>query len=137
MNLQTLFSATLIAAVFVAWPIVGRWTGAPAAWVNTMVGVGTLTGISILSGRNLTERPVVVVIAILLFAGTANGVAVHFYGINATDPAASGAGFIVLVSVMMAVMAPILDWLFNGNVPSADRLLGYGLAAGAIYILGR
>ncbi|MBI4121511.1 MAG: hypothetical protein HY470_00955 [Candidatus Ryanbacteria bacterium] len=76
-------------------------------------------------------------ISILLAAGAINGIGLFFYSVRTTDPQIVTSLFVVTTAVMMVVWAPILDHLFNGSIFSIYQLVGFGVIALGIYLLGR
>jgi len=137
MNTSTVLWAALIAASYIAWPLLGKWSGATATWVSCLVTAGTLIGTFTLNANRLIKEPVCSLraITIVLIAGVVNGVAVYFYSYKVNDQTVPAGVFLMTVYIFMVVYAPTLDWLLNGTTLSARQFCGLGVALVAIYLL--
>ncbi len=139
MNSAYLGWAVFIAAAFVGWPIIGHYSKANGGWVSvSLFGIGTVVVIilSLISKQiHIDSVPGTKAISWLFVAAVLNGVAAYVYAIKASDQAVATGTFVVLVSVLMAVWAPIFDWALNGNAPTLYRGIGFGFAVIAIYFL--
>ena len=119
------------------WPIIGRYSGAPGTWINTVVIIGSaISGIA-LAYPSMREQPLPSMNAIwvLLFAGLVNGAAVYYYSVKAADPHVPMNAFIVTTIVMMIVMTLAFNFLLNGVVPSVKQGLGLTFAVLAVILL--
>ncbi|KXK08597.1 MAG: hypothetical protein UZ21_OP11001000587 [Microgenomates bacterium OLB22] len=137
MDVRIIVAAVLIATAFVGWPIVGKYAQANGA--TTVAVVSTVASIMILlfARTRLDFDLGVKGIGLLVLAGVLNGIAVYTYGYICGKPETPTGAFIVLVSLCMVVSAPLLDWAFNGTVPTLQKFAGFGMAASAIYLLGK
>ncbi len=137
MDLTTLLWAAGIAATFVAWPVIGKYSGASGAWIGIIVVAGSLVTTAIFGLKELTSGPMFTLkaLVLLVMAGLLNGAAVYYYSVKATSTAIPTGVFIVTMSIMMVIFAPILDWLLNGNALSIRQCAGIAAAVVAIYLL--
>ena len=139
MNIQTVLLAVLIALGFTSWPIAGNYLKACSGWVGTIVMMATAVVVALLSIKQFSTVPALNVKAILLLiiVGIINGVSVYLYSVKVADATIPTAAFMVTVSILMAVSAPFLNWIINSAVPNPQQVVGFGLAAAAIYFLGK
>ncbi len=139
MNSAYLGWAVFIAAAFVGWPIIGHYSKANVGWVSVcLFGIGAVVVImlSLISKQiHVDSIPDTKAMSWLFTAAVLNGVAAYVYAVKASDQTVATGTFVVLVSVLMAVWAPIFDWVLNGNVPTFHRGVGFGFAVIAIYFL--
>lgn len=126
-----------IGSAYALWPIIGRYSGAPGIWINTIVIIGSAIGGIALAYPSMKEQPSpsMNAIWILLFAGLVNGAAVYFYSIKAADPHVPMNAFIVTTIIVMVVMTLAFNFLLNGVVPSMKQGLGLGAAILAVALL--
>ena len=140
MNIWNIFLAIFIACGFVGWPIVGNYSRACGAWVGTMVIVSTAVAVAFMSFRQLGSVPVPDAKALILLciAGAINGIAFCLYSDKmATMNASTATVFVATVSILMVVIAPILNWLLNNKTPDLNQTIGFCLAVVAIYFLSK
>lgn len=138
MNTSTIIIGVLIAAAFVGWPIVGSYSKISGPWVSVIVFLSGTLSVTILSMKQLeTSTLSAKGIILLTLAGAINGIAVYFYTKKIADPAIHTASLIILVSVSMAVLAPLLDWMIKGSTPDLKQICGFAMATGAIYLLSK
>lgn len=138
MSTANLLMAILIALCFAGWPIIGKYSQSSGAWVATLVGAGTALAIALLSSRQLSSStPTAKAFAILAIAGVINGTAVYFYAVKTSDLAVPTGIFVLVVAVLIACWAPLLDWALNGTIISLRQTLGLACATMAIYLLGK
>ena len=126
-----------IASAFVIWPVLGKYSQASGAWVNTLVLVGTAIGGISLAFPNLRGHPTPTSTAVawLLIAGLLNGAAVYFYAVKAVDPQVPTGAFIMTVIMSMVILTPVFNYLLNGDVLSVRQWFGLCAALLAIYLL--
>lgn len=138
MNIQNSLLAFLIAAGFVGWGMLGKYSQANSGWVGTIAMAVTAVIVAALSIKNLrVGTPNIKIIAILIVAGLINGVAAWFYSTKVTDPLISTATFMTSVFIFMVILAPAFDWLLNGATPTINQIIGYSLAIAAIIFLNK
>lgn len=139
MTIVLFVEAVLIAVVFVGWVIVGNATKVGYVWVTMLVCTGTFVSAAACAGLYLNQAklPSRNAVLVLLVIGLINGIAVFRYAVRTNDPEISVGALVVTVSVLMAVLAPVLDWGLNGNIPSVQRAVGFAMAAASIYMLSR
>ncbi len=139
MNFGSILMMVFIAIAFIGWPIVGKYSGASGAWIGTIMLIATtlVTGTLSLKEMARSSFPPTKAVAMLIAAGMMNGLAVYLYARKSSSPTVSTATFIVTVTVLMIVFAPILDWLFNGSIPSTRKVFGFACAAFSVYLLSR
>jgi len=139
MNIWTISIALFIAFGFVGWPIVGSYSRVCGGWVGTVVLTSTAITVAMFSFRQLNSIPVpnTKAMILLLVAGIINGLAVYLYSSKITDTNVPAAVFVVMVSILMVVVAPLLNWLLNDAVPNFQQTLGFGFAIVAIYFLSK
>lgn len=142
MNTPTLTLAHIlwalgIASTFVSWPILGKYSQASGAWINTIVLVGSAIGGIVLAYPNMKGMPLPTTKALilLLVAGLLNGAAVYFYAVKAVDPLIPSVPFIMTVTVLMVMTTPIFGYFLNGDVLSIRQWLGLFSAIIAIFLL--
>lgn len=137
MNLDTLIIAFLIAAAFAGWPIIGRFSGVTGEYVGVLAVVGTLVTVIMLSAKQLLSTATLTpkAVAVMLIAGAINGIAVYFYSLKAADKVIPTATFVATVCIFMVMVAPFQHWIVNGIAPTWRQVIGYGLAALAVYFL--
>ena len=126
-----------IAFAFSIWPILGKASGAGAAWVGTLVVSGSLITTLFFGAKEMVSGPMFTTKALLILvvAGLVNGVAVYYYSSKSIDPAIPTGAFITTTVVLMAMMSPLLDYAINGNALSAKQWLGIGTAMLTVYLL--
>lgn len=126
-----------IAFAFTVWPILGKVSGASGAWVGTLVVAGTLITTLIFGAKDMVQGPLFTLkaLVILALAGLVNGAAVYYYSVKAVDPGVPTGIFVATMVVLMALMAPLIDWMVNGNTINAKQIAGLGAAVVAIYLL--
>lgn len=133
-----IFEALLIGFCFVSWAIVGnRFASGPLA--GTVVMIVTALAVTLFSVHKIRieEWQNWKILVLLLILGIANGYGVTRYATRLAMPDTPMAAFAVMVSIFMVVIAPILEYLVSGKGVSLNHLIGYFLAGGAIYFLGR
>lgn len=137
MNARNLLLATIIASGFVAWPIIGNYSGAGGGWISTVVGAGTAAVIVLLSMKELASSspPALNEFLLLTIAGVLNGGMVYLYAIKTADKTTSPAIFMVTVSILMTICAPLFSWALSGAAPTGRQMAGFGLATVTIYLL--
>ncbi len=138
MSIGTLIVAIFIATIFAAWPIVGRSTGMSGSWIAAIVMLGTAFSASLLTAKELfnTPFPAARPFIFLLVVSLINGLAVWLYAVKAADkniPTIST--FLVTVAILVMIIAPTLDWMLNGAVPTPKQFTGFVVAVGAVYLL--
>ncbi|MFA5996226.1 MAG: hypothetical protein WC790_00675 [Candidatus Paceibacterota bacterium] len=126
-----------IGSAYALWPIIGRYSGAPGTWINTVVVIGSAISAIALAYPSMKEQslPNMNAIWILLFAGLINGAAVYFYSVKAADPHVPMNAFIITTIVIMVVMTLAFNFLLNGVVPSVKQGLGLAFAVLAVILL--
>jgi hypothetical protein len=138
MSTGTILIGVFIAIGFALWPILGKYSGATGGWLITVVAAGTMFISPVLSVRELQNvpSPGIRAIALLFLAGMINGLACLLYsGRIAVMDSCYTATFVGLVTVAMLILAPVLNWFFNGNAPSQSQLIGFVLASLSVYFL--
>jgi len=121
----------------VAWPVLGKYSGASGAWITIVILVGSAIGGI---GPAFPETrgqvmPTTTAFGWLLLAGLVNGVAVYFYAVKAADPQVPTGPFIMTLIVLMVMLTPLFNYLLNGDVLSVRQWLGLGMALLAIFLL--
>jgi hypothetical protein len=126
-----------IGSVYAFWPIVGRYSGATGAWINTIVIIGTAVGGIALAYPSMREQslPTANAMWVLFFAGLVNGAAVYLYSVKAADQQVPMNAFIVTTLITMVLMTLAFNFLLNGVIPSVRQGLGLGTAILAIFLL--
>lgn len=137
MKTLDIFAAICWAFTFVAWPIVGKFVHATGAWMATIVFAANAIVIGLLFRYDLSAPPTIKVILILFAAGAMNGIGAYFYAQKLADIRISTSALVVLVSILMVVWAPIIDWILNGSIPSVRQGTGFIVAALAVWLLGK
>jgi drug/metabolite transporter (DMT)-like permease len=140
MTISDFFQATLIAVGFAGWGIIGNYSQAGSSWTGLFVNIYTSIAIVAYYHKDLyhTPLPANKALLILLAAGILNGVAVCLYTGKVSNPNNSRvASFMVLVFVLMAIVAPVLEWILKSEAPTAKQMLGYLFAILSIYFLCR
>jgi drug/metabolite transporter (DMT)-like permease len=138
MQLSHIITAALIALGFVSWAIIGKYSQASGAWVGTVVMLETGLVVALMSKNQLTAPlPTVKALVILSVGAIANGLAVVYYAAKITDTAIPTGVFVVFVVVFMAMLAPLLDWLLNGQMPTLHQAAGFFFVIIGIYLMGR
>lgn len=137
MNIGNILIAAGIALGFVGWPIIGHYSKAGSMWVGNIVMIGTAVVFALLSFNqyNGAIMPGWKALVFLGIATLVNGLAIFFYTAKATNPAINTAVFVVTVSVLMVVIAPLLHLAINHIMPTWRQGAGYILAIAAIYFL--
>lgn len=135
----TILVAAFVAIVFVAWPILGKYSKASGAWVGSIVMLGTALVTIALYSRQLTSTPFPPAKAIFILLGAAalNGIGVFLYAAKAADPMTPTGIFLVVTSLLGIVACGFLDWAVNGAVPTLRQIGGFAFAAVAIYLMGK
>lgn len=137
MGLKDLFLAVFIASGFVAWPIIGKFSNVGGGMVGTLVLSTSAIVIAMLSAKQFSLGLLSVrTLAMLCIAGVINGIAVFLYAGKTSDPAIQTGIFIVIISVLMVVIGPLLDWIINGSTLSSKQAIGLVFAIVAIYLVG-
>lgn len=139
MSATSIFLALGIAMAFAGWPIVANYANVSGGWAGTVVSVTTTIVLAVYLMGESSRHPTPELRAFLLLgvAGIVNGIAVYYYAVKATDPTMSPGAFVVVVSILIAVWAPILNWALNSEIPNLKQALGFNFAAIAIYLLSR
>jgi hypothetical protein len=136
MNFVTILWAAFIAGSYASWPILGKWSGAPGAWVGTIVVAATIIPVASLSAKSMAQVPIgAKAFFILLVAGIINGIAVYVYGMKSSSKDVPTNSFIMAVSILFFLWVPVIDWLVNRKVLVTRQMIGVMLAIGAIYFL--
>lgn len=137
MSAINLLWATGIAFAFVAWQILGKWSGASPAWIGVIVLGGSFLVNAALGAKQLTDGPMFAFKAFvwLALAAAINGAAIHFLNLKLTDPSVKVGMFVTTMTIMMAAFSPLLDYLLNGATISVRQAGGIALAILAIYLL--
>mgnify|MGYP000918095625 FL=1 len=137
MTTSTILWAAFIALAYALWPILGKWSNASGQWVNTLVVGASFLPVAALSANQMIKAPLTSpkAFVLLVLAGIMNGFAVYVYGMKATDEKVPTGAFVMTVSIMFFVVAPIIDWIMNGTTLSAKQMFGVGMAGVAIYML--
>ena len=137
MKPQDILIAVGISFGFNIWPIMAKYSKAPASWTGTVALGVTALVTAMLSFREFMPVPAPRAIGILALGGVINGVAIYFYSAKVTDPSVLLGSFLMTVVISSVAWIPTLDWALNGSVPRWDHLLGYACASAAIYLLCR
>jgi drug/metabolite transporter (DMT)-like permease len=126
-----------IASAFVFWPIIGKYSQASGAWVNTLVIVGSMIGGVYLAYPAMQDQPLPTITAFgwLLLAGVLNGIAVYFYSLKAVDPQVPTGAFIMTVIISMLVLTPLFNYVLNGDILSIKQRFGLGTAIITVFLL--
>ncbi len=134
-----LSSTVMIAIAFVAWQALARFSGAPTAWIGPLVLLGSLVGGGLLGLNGMATGPDIVWKSVLIVfcLGLVNGVAVHFNVINLTNPEIPTGTYLLVLTIMMAVLGPLIDALFAWTLPSPWKLAALGTGALTIYLAGK
>jgi drug/metabolite transporter (DMT)-like permease len=137
LNLSHILWALGIGTSFVLWPIVGKYSQATGAWVNTLVIIGSTVGGVAFAYTSIRVQPLPPLYAclILLAAGALNGAAVYFYSMKAVDPQVPTGQFIMMVVIMMVILSPLVNYLVNGAALSPKQWLGLGTATLSVFLL--
>ena len=139
MQIERLVVAIFAACAFVGWPILGQYSQANGGWVGAVVMGASATTVLLrawLSG-GLEKTPATRSLLLLAIAGIIHGAGICLYARTTTDPKVPTGAFVVLMSVLMAVVAPIFAWIFLKQVPTSRQYGGYVFAILAIYLLGK
>lgn len=137
MTVSTILWAAFIALAYALWPILGKWSNASGYWVNTLVVGASFLPVALLSANQLIKTPIngSKAIVLLVLAGLMNGFAVYVYGMKATDKTVPTGAFVMTVSILFFVVAPIIDWKLNGTTLSTKQMFGVCMAGVAVYML--
>ena len=136
MNTTTILVAVLTALTFSLWPIMAKYSGATFAWVNLLLYTGGLISVSVMGHRRLTTEHVTVrAVVILIIVGLVNGLAVWFYTVKAVDKEINTALFMVTVSLVGLISAPILNLVINGETLTAKQWVAALLSIVVIWLL--
>lgn len=117
MTLSVSFIAAFIALAYSAWSIVGKASGAGAAWVGIVVMVISIVIVGLVSTRELTAAsfPLGKALAMLAFAGLLNGIAIYLHVSTAADKTVPTGVFVTTVFALMVLWTPILSLIINGE----------------------
>lgn len=139
MDIMAGLTAVFIAIGFAGWPIISSYSRASGGWVGMVVSVSTALAVVIFSAKNLSSIPApnLRALVLLLIAGVFNGLALCLYSFKVADTNVPTAAFVVMISIMMAMVAPVLNWMLNSAVPNQSQMLGFGFAVVAIYFLSK
>ncbi|MDD3531043.1 MAG: hypothetical protein PHV99_00385 [Candidatus Pacebacteria bacterium] len=137
LNLSHILWALGIGTAFVMWPIVGKYSQATGAWVNTIVIIGSAIGGIAFAYTSIRVQPIPTLYAclILLAAGAINGAAVYYYSMKAADPQVPTGQFIMTVIIMMVVVSPLFNYLVSGETLSAKQWVGLGTTILSVFLL--
>ena len=129
--------ALLIATIFVAWPMLGRATGANGSWIGTLVMSGTFAATLALSATKVwtTPSPDTTVITKLVVAGLANGWAVWMYARVASHPDTNVVGFVVAVTILMTMVSAVFGWLFFAQPITPKMALGLAMGVLTVWLV--
>lgn len=132
-----LYSAALIAFGMVCWPMLSKVSGTPAAWVTTLVLIGTLIGNLAVGWNDMAKSPLFSPwsFGIMMVAGLVNGVAVYYYGAKSADPTIPSWIFVASINIMMVVFAAVLGSVVGWSLPTLRQLSGIILAGIGIYLI--
>ena len=122
--MRTVFDATFIAFGFVLWPMIGAYAQMTSGWIGTIAMLATSATAAVFAGKQLAVMPDLKACMIVVCAGVLNGVAIHRYTINIAAGEISRASFVALVSVLMIVVACVLDWVLNHATLSIYKAIG-------------
>lgn len=138
MDIRTILFAIISAFGFALWPILGKKSGAPGAWLITLVSLSTLLTACIASIKDYrsVESPNFKAVLLLLLAGAFNGLSCYVYSvrIDHLDPS-KVAAFVAIVVVGITMFTPIFHFFLNHSTPDRNQCIGYVLAALSIYFL--
>lgn len=124
-----------IAAAFVFWPTIGKYSGASGTWVNTLILIwSTIAGVAfsmpaMISGPTPSLRAV----GLMALAGLINGAAVYYYSVLTADATVPTGRLVAVVTIFMVILGPLFAYFLNGEVISLRHWAG--LAAAVIAVL--
>lgn len=132
-----LYSAALIAFGMVSWPLLAKVSNTPAAWVTTLVLIGTLIGNLAVGWNDMVKSPLFNSwsFGIMMVAGLVNGIAVYYYGAKSADPAIPTWVFVASINIMMVVFAAVLGSIAGWSLPTPRQFSGIILAGVGIYLI--
>lgn len=139
MGRQEVLEAALIALGMVTWPILGKYSQAPAPWIGLIVmGVSGIVAVLMpwIAGSLSKEPfPAMNMFAILAVAGILNGIATSRYAQRARLDGQTGT-YLVLVAVLIVIQAPFVDMLLNRTALNLRQWGGVGCGLACVYLLG-
>lgn len=132
-----LYSAALIAFGMVSWPLLAKVSNTPAAWVTTLVLIGTLVGNLAVGWNDMVKSPLFSSwsFVIMMIAGVVNGIAVYYYGAKSADPTIPTWVFVASINIMMVVFATLLGSVIAWSFPTPRQFTGIILAGIGIYLI--
>ncbi len=137
MGLKNFAYALFIASAFVAWPILGKWSGAGGAWTSNVVIVASLITSVVFTYRQMAEEalPSWTAFVVLAVAGLINGLAVLMYSNRTATADAQTTIFMAVVMTLMVVLTPIANRLLNNEQITLTQGLGFVLIVGGVILL--
>lgn len=136
MKLENLFWAIALALTFSSWPIIGKRIGISGPWMTTIVYVSGLLCVVAYTGKTLVSNACPLrVAAVMAFIGMLNGLAVMVYSAKCTDTTINTSVFLMTVSIVSLVSAPILNYLINKETVSPRQIIGVVVGIVAIILI--
>ena len=113
-----------------------KYSGATFAWVNFIIYLGGLTSVSVMGYGHLTKEHISVkAVIVLVIVSLINGLAVWFYTVKAVDKEINTALFMITVSLVGLISAPILNLVINGETLTAKQWVAALLSIVVIWLL--
>lgn len=132
-----LYSAAMIAFGMVSWPLLAKVSNTPAAWVTTLVLIGTLIGNLAVGWQDMTKSSLFTLesFSIMMVAGIVNGIAVYYYGAKSADPNIPSWIFVASINILMVVFAATIGSVISWSLPSLRQVTGIFIAGIGIYLI--
>lgn len=136
---QEVFEAALIALGMVIWPILGKYSQAPAAWIGVVVmsvtGIVAIILALLQGGLAGSSLPAASRVLMLVSAGVVNGLAMNRYAARARMEGQTGK-YLVLVAILVVIEAPFVDMVLNKSSLTLRQWTGVGCGIACVYLLG-
>ncbi len=132
-----LYPAALIAFGMVSWPLMAKVSNTPAAWVTTLVLIGTLIGNLVVGWNDMVKSPLFSMwsFGIMMVAGVVNGIAVYYYGAKSADPTIPTWALVASINILMVGFAALLGSAISWSFPTLRQFAGIILAGIGIYLI--
>ncbi len=136
---QEILEAALIAMGMVMWPVLGKYSQAPAPWIGAVVlsvtGIVAVLIALLQGGLDGGSFPAAGRLLMLIAAGIVNGLATYRYATRARMEGQTGK-YLVMVAILIVIEAPFLDLILNKSTLTARQWTGVGCGVVSVYLLG-
>jgi drug/metabolite transporter (DMT)-like permease len=137
MSWVNIWWAFFAALAFVAWPTIGKYSGASGQWVSSVVLIAsTVVGVAFAYPEMRHQPfPSAKGFGLMLVASLINGYAVYMYSMKTADPMVQTGTFMCIVMVMMVVLGFAASAILTDQTVTPRQLGGVAVAVLAIWLI--